>query len=84
MSRRAARIRARENCRTLSPLNSTSPDEGSMSRRMQRPVVLLPLPDSPTRPNISPSSIVKLTSSTARTTDGGRNSPCLRAKCFTR
>ena len=37
---------------------------------MQRPVVLLPLPDSPTRPNISPSSIEKLTSSTALTIDG--------------
>ena len=45
---------------------------------MQRPVVLLPLPDSPTRPNISPSSIAKLTSSTARTIDGLAKRPCLR------
>ena len=33
---------------------------------MQRPVVVLPLPDSPTRPNVSPASMVKLTPSTAR------------------
>ena len=34
---------------------------------MQRPVVVLPLPDSPTSPNVSPSSMLKLTSSTAVT-----------------
>ncbi len=68
MSRRAARIRALENPSTFSPRNDTSPEVGSISRSMQRPVVLLPLPDSPTSPNVSPSSIVKLTSSTALTT----------------
>src|SRR5688572_24635247 len=51
---------------------------------MHRPVVLLPLPDSPTRPNISPSSMTKLTSSTALTTDGDRPSAPDRAKCLTR
>ena len=52
---------------------------------MQRPVVVLPLPDSPTRPNVSPSSIEKLTSSTARTTVRlRRNSPLPRANSFTR
>ena len=61
---------ALENESTFSSRNSTSPEVGSMSRRMQRPVVLLPLPDSPTSPNISPSSIEKLTSSTALTIDG--------------
>ena len=66
MSRRAARIRALENASTSSPRNSTAPDVGSTSRSMQRPVVLLPLPDSPTSANVSPSSMVKLTSSTAR------------------
>ena len=45
-----------------------SPDVGSISRSMHRPVVLLPLPDSPTRPNVSPSSIDKAQSSTALTT----------------
>ena len=54
MSRRAWRIRSATKRSTFSPLNSTSPDVGSISRRMQRPVVVLPLPDSPTRPNVSP------------------------------
>ena len=35
---------------------------------MQRPVVVLPQPDSPTSPSVSPRRIVKLTPSTARTT----------------
>ena len=48
-----------ENDSTSSPLNHTSPDVGSISRRMQRPVVVLPLPDSPTSPKVSPSSIAK-------------------------
>src|SRR5690349_17471253 len=34
---------------------------------MQRPVVDLPQPDSPTSPNVSPRRMVKLTSSTALT-----------------
>ena len=34
---------------------------------MQRAVVVLPQPLSPTRPSVSPSAIEKLTSSTART-----------------
>ena len=55
MSRRAARSRARENASTSSPRNRTAPDVGSISRSMQRPVVVLPLPDSPTSPNVSPS-----------------------------
>ena len=84
MSRRAARIRALENPSTFSPRNSTSPDVGSISRSMQRPVVLLPLPDSPTSANVSPSSTEKLTLSTARTTDFARNSPPPRSKCLTR
>ena len=36
-------------------------------RSRQRPAVVFPQPDSPTSPNISPRSIAKLTSSTART-----------------
>ena len=31
-----------------------SPEVGSINRMRQRPVVVLPLPDSPTRPNVSP------------------------------
>ena len=67
MSRRASRIRRREKPSTSSPRNLTLPDVGSTSRRTQRPVVVFPLPDSPTSPNVSPASIVKLTSSTALT-----------------
>ena len=59
-------MRALEKPSTFSPRNVTSPDVGSISRSMQRPVVLLPLPDSPTSANVSPSSTEKLTSSTAR------------------
>src|SRR5262245_43308402 len=45
----------------------TSPDVGSMRRRMVRPVVDLPHPDSPTSPSVSPDMMVKVTSSTACT-----------------
>src|SRR5450759_2112458 len=51
---------------------------------MHRPVVVFPLPDSPTRPNVSPGSIEKLTESTARTTDGRPHQPRLRLNSFTR
>ena len=34
--------------------NVIVPDVGSMSRRMQRPTVVFPDPDSPTRPRVSP------------------------------
>ena len=44
-----------------------SPAVGSMARRMQRAVVVLPQPLSPTRPSVSPSSMWKSTPSTART-----------------
>ena len=44
-----------------------SPAVGAMARRMQREVVVLPQPDSPTSDSVSPRSMVKLTSSTART-----------------
>src|SRR2546423_14326399 len=49
------------------PSNRTSPAVGSIKRRMQRPVVDLPQPDSPTSPKVSPRRILKLTSSTALT-----------------
>src|SRR5438105_1192189 len=45
-----------------------SPRVGSIKRRMQRPVVDLPQPDSPTSPNVSPLKISKVTPSTARQT----------------
>src|ERR1700674_5028354 len=49
------------------PSNHTSPAVGSISFSTERPIVLLPEPDSPTRPNTSPFAISELTSSTART-----------------
>src|SRR5438067_6868091 len=52
---------------------------------MQRPVVVLPQPDSPTRPSVSPRRIEKLTSSTARTRpEGPPKSPPPTVKCLTR
>ena len=44
-----------------------SPAVGSIALRMQRAVVVLPQPLSPTRPSVSPSSMWKSTPSTART-----------------
>ncbi len=43
------------------------PEVGSIRRRIKRPSVLLPDPDSPTKPKVSPDSMSKETSSTART-----------------
>ena len=48
--------------------NITSPPVGSYKRIIVLPVVDLPEPDSPTKPNVSPSYIWKDTSSTAFTT----------------
>src|SRR3982074_1368193 len=49
------------------PSNHSSPALGSINFSTERPMVLLPEPDSPTRPSTSPLAISKLTSSTART-----------------
>ena len=43
------------------------PTVGSISRSRSRPTVVLPQPDSPTSPSVSPRRIVKLTPSTAWT-----------------
>ncbi len=51
----------------LTPSNTISPEVGRSSCRMQRPVVVLPQPDSPTSPKVSPFLMAKLTSSTALT-----------------
>ena len=52
---------------------------------MQRPVVVLPQPDSPTRPSVSPRRRVKLTPSTARISPACRpRSPLRTGKCLTR
>src|SRR6266542_470085 len=46
----------------------TSPAVGSTRRRIARPSVDLPQPDSPTRPSVLPDSILIVTPSTAFTT----------------
>ena len=50
------------------PSKRTLPPVGSISRRTQRPAVVLPEPDSPTRPTILLRGTAKLTPSTALTT----------------
>ena len=50
-----------------SPSKRIVPAVGSMRRRSRRPTVVLPQPDSPTRPSVSPRRISKLTPSTAWT-----------------
>ena len=51
----------------LRPLNTMSPEVGSSSLVITRPVVDLPQPDSPTSPSVSPALTEKETPSTART-----------------
>src|SRR4029077_2944487 len=85
MSRQRARNSPPDNAVVSLPSNQISPEVGSISRRMQRPVVVLPQPDSPTRPSVSPRPISKLTPSTALTTAGRPpKSPPPTSKCFTR
>ena len=48
-------------------LYKISPEEGSISLIIDLPKVVLPDPDSPTSPSISPSGILKFTFSTALT-----------------
>ena len=45
--------------------NHTSPDVGSINRKIDRPDVDFPQPDSPTSPSVSPAMISNETSSTA-------------------
>ena len=49
------------------PSNTIRPAVGSSSRVSSRPVVVLPQPDSPTRPSVCPAGTEKSTSSTACT-----------------
>ena len=59
------------------------PSVGSMARKISRPVVVLPQPDSPTRPSVSPWRMKKSTPSTARTCPTTRRSkPRWMGKCF--
>src|SRR5712691_2610692 len=54
-------------CARLRPANAMVPAVGSSAARMSFEVVVLPQPDSPTRPRVSPWLMVKLTPSTALT-----------------
>src|SRR3989442_2713786 len=67
ISFRSARSERLSSVVTFCAPNQTSPDVGSMSRRIERPVVDLPQPDSPTRPSVSPGMISNDTLSTACT-----------------
>src|ERR1017187_1685602 len=61
------------------------PPVGSISRKIVRPTVDLPQPDSPTRPRVSPCAIEKLMPSTANTVPPARcNKPFRTGKCFLR
>src|SRR5205085_4608476 len=61
------RIRRRERCVMSVPRRRIVPEVGSVSRRTQFATVVLPLPDSPTRPRISPRASSNETPSTACT-----------------
>ncbi len=85
MSRASARSSSLPARVTFAPSNQTSPEVGSIRRRMQRPVVLLPQPDSPTTPSVSPAARSKLTPLTACTLSTSRPSqPPLIGKRLTR
>lgn len=65
------RWRSGRNSRSLWPTISwpstlSDPPEACVSPAMARPIVVLPDPDSPTRPSTSPGRMSKLTPSTAR------------------
>ena len=86
MSRASARSSSLPARVTSLPSNQTSPEVGSIRRRMQRPVVLLPQPDSPTRPSVSPAVEVEA-HAVDRVHAGrprGRASPPVIGKCLTR
>src|SRR5262245_41574840 len=59
---------------TSRPASSTLPEFGCSSATTSFPIVVLPQPDSPTRPNVSPALTVNDTSETACT------APALRCK----
>src|SRR5262245_50777177 len=67
------------------PSKTMSPDVGSSSFMIIRPVVVLPQPDSPTRPTVSPLLMSKVMPSTARTAPPAPppKSPLRTGKCLT-
>ncbi len=67
ISLRSGRSSPRESPMSSRPSNVTLPFVASVRRRMTRPAVVLPEPDSPTSPSVSPRRISKSMPSTART-----------------
>src|SRR5229473_2460983 len=71
------------------PSSATRPASGSIRRRITRPTVDLPQPDSPTSPRVWPDPMANDTPSTARTAARGRPNPknargpgkCLTSPC---
>ena len=85
MSRRTARICFRLKPVMSSPSKTIVPDVGSSSFMIVRPSVVLPQPDSPTTPSVSPARMPSVTPSTARTCPMvRRKKPALIGKCLTR
>src|SRR5437660_6269132 len=68
--RRCSRIALFERLARSRSRNNTCPDVGSIKRRIARPRVDLPQPDSPTKPSVSPARMSRETPSTALTIDG--------------
>src|SRR6266849_960401 len=84
MARRIGRIAADRRWVMSCPFSRICPAVGSSRRATHLPMVDLPLPDSPTRPRISPGPIAKDTPSTARTTAPRPNRPRETWKCIAR
>jgi hypothetical protein len=85
-SRRIGRISARESFVMSRPSKMIRPSVGSSSRMMQRAIVDLPQPDSPTTPSVSPFLTLKVMPSTAFTeaTSFWKMIPRVTGKCFFR
>ena len=86
ISRRNGRISARDSLVMSWPRNVNRPPVGSSSFMMQRAIVDLPQPDSPTTPSVSPSRSANDTPSTAFTeaTSFWKTMPRVIGKCFFR
>ena len=75
MSLRIERRRSLDSSVSSTPLNRIDPADGSSSRRTHRPAVVLPEPDSPTRPSVSPTPTLNETPDTACTTRWSTRNP---------
>src|SRR5436309_12818391 len=87
ISRRRGFSSREDRCVTSLSLYTILPAVGSMSRSSNLPVVVLPLPLSPTRPRISPFLTNRFIPSTALTDKmylekTVERKPCLTGKCF--